>query len=45
MNFVTELRNEEMFQKFIDEAKEFIPEEYEFDKKRRIVKRLLPGET
>jgi hypothetical protein len=44
-DFVTQLRNEVMFEKFIIKAKQSITEEYKFDMKRVKTKSLLLGET
>lgn len=44
-DFVIQLRNEEMFEQFINKAKQSIPEEYKFDMKRSKTKSILPGET
>jgi hypothetical protein len=44
IGYVSEIRTNEMFQKFIDEAKKIRKEEYELDKKRRLTRSLLCDE-
>ena len=44
IGYVSEIRTDEMFQKFIDEAKKIRKEEYELDKKRRLTRSLLCDE-
>ncbi|KAL4127199.1 hypothetical protein QTP88_011396 [Uroleucon formosanum] len=44
-DFVIQLRNEVMFEEFINKARQSISEEYKIDMKRAKTRSLLPGET
>ncbi|XP_050056114.1 uncharacterized protein LOC126549783 [Aphis gossypii] len=44
IDYVSEIRSDEIFQQFIDEAKKIRKEEYELDKKRRLTRPLLCDE-